>query len=398
MARAEIFTLMPLDTFASILGLSPWEFNGAKHPVAKSAQCKDVLYSYPWQHDHLSRQEVAQAIADAEQMLTDELGYFPSPAYVPDEELPYTVAWRPGGHLPPILELKRKHFITAGVQARTEIGTIDDTDLAAVDLDGDDVFESFTATINDPAIADITDPNELVLYFAPDDRMGQPMKETWRIRPVSVEITGSQAVFTGHRTLLIKPALQNAVNIKPLDPGSADTYVTEVVCYRVYTDDSATAETPNQGVAIWDRQAGCHSPDCSGSSHYLCLGHHNDKRGQVYASFARNCPARRPNCLTVNYFSGLALENGQMQEEMAHVVTYLAAALLANESCDCERTQRILAFWKERPQSFVDEANKATAYSKDFNSIPFPVTRGGIYAWQRVKRWKESGNVTGLPA
>ena len=65
MARCSIETGLPLDTWAAILGISPWEFNQCRFPVTKSAQCSDVVYQFPWQHDHLSREEIGEAIADA---------------------------------------------------------------------------------------------------------------------------------------------------------------------------------------------------------------------------------------------------------------------------------------------------------------------------------------------
>jgi hypothetical protein len=399
MARASIETLLPLDEFARILGIDPWSFNQMRYPAAKGAQCSDVIFQHPWQEDHLSREEIAQAIADAEQMLADELRYWPAPKYQAGEVVQYprqrtlhdVGVYRPK---PKTVQLKWHHIVTPGVFKRTSIGTISGLDLTAADTDGDGIKDTFTATIINAAIGDITDPNEIALYFEAGDRLGQDLDETWRIRPVTISITGTTATIKGHRTLLVKPILQSGVEAKSLKADLDTNYVTSLECHRVFTDSTFTEAEPNQGLAIWKKISGCETDDCGSSSKPLCLGEDNHKLGTVYASYGFPCPARYPDRLEVNYLAGLPLENGQMQPEMARCVAYLAVALLANEKCGCERTNRILAYWKERLTTFEDEVNKAVGFSKI--AIPFPVTRGGIFAWERARKWRHSKSVAGL--
>lgn len=399
MARASTETLLPLDEFARILGIDPWSFNQMNFPVSKGGQCADVLFQHPWQQDRLSREEVAQAIADAEQMLADELHYWPAPKYLVGEEVkvPHQKTLHDEGYrTPKPVQLKWHHIVAPGVFKRTSIGTITGTDLATTDADNDGFKDTFTATIDNAAIADITDPNEIALYFVEADRLGETLNETWRIRPVSISISGQIATIRGHITLLVKPNLQSGVQAKTLKADLAGNYVTSLECHRVFTDSTYTQAEPHQGLAIWKQVSGCRTDDCSSSTKPLCLGEDKPEQGVMYASFAQPCPARRPDRLEVNYLAGLPLENGQMQPEMARCVAYLAVALLANEKCGCERTNRILGYWKQRVTSFEDEVNKAVGFSKDFNNIPFPVTQGGVFAWKRVYRWRHSRNVAGL--
>lgn len=405
MARASTFTLLPLDSWAKILGISPWEFNQMAYPAAKSAQCKDVFYQFQWQKDHLGREEVAQAIADAEQMIADELLYCPAPKYFVDEVVQYP---RPrqrdayGGAGTPrgewkTVQLQHHRVISGGVFNRTSIGTILAADIGKLDLDGDSVFETFTATITAAAIGSITDPNELALYFVAADRHGEAIGETWRLRPVTVTISGTTATFTGHRTLLVKPEPEFVVDPSELVATEDSNYVDSLDCYRVFTDTTATAATPYQGVAVWKTIPGC-SAGCTFDIKELCLGEHDNEIGTVFASFGQPCtwpfPAREPDRLEVNYVAGLPLVNGQMQPDMARCVTYLAVSLLANEKCGCERTNRIMAHWNQRVTTFEDTGNKATGFSKDFNNIPFPATRGGLFAWQRIKKWRDVESVS----
>jgi hypothetical protein len=401
MARCTTPTGLPLDSWAATLGISPWEFNQCKFPVAKSAQCKDVIYQFPWQHDHLSREEIGEAISNAEQMLADELLYWPYPRYFVDEVQPYPrphqrqyfgYAGTPRGEMK-TLQLNWKKIHSGGIFNRTAIGTISGADITKLDEDGDGIFETFQATITDAAIGSITNPYELALYFAPGNRHGEALDETWRIRPLTITISGNTATFRGHRTLLINPEIEYRVAAAELDSADDANYVTEVSCLRVFTDTTDTEADPNQGVAIWKTVPGC-TQNCTFEVLNLCLSEHNPENGTVYASFGAQSTwpfaDREPDRLEVNYLAGLPYDRltGQIPGEMARIITYLSVSLLANEKCGCDRSNRILAKWREPIARFEDRNDAgATAYSA--NKTPFPMTVGGQYAWSRVKRMRD---------
>lgn len=399
MARCSTYTGLPLDTWAAILGISPWEFNQCKFPVAKSAQCKDVIYQFPWQHDHLSREEIGEAIASAERMLADELLYWPYPRYIVGETQPYPrphqrqyfgYSGTPRGEWKTI-DLNWKKIISPGVFNRTHIATIQGADLVRTDEDGDGIKETFTATITAAAIGTITDPNELALYFVATDRHTEALSEQWRIRPVVVSISGNTATIRGHATLLVNPEIEFRVGSNEFDSSLDATYVTSVDLYRVFTDTTATAALPYQGVAEWKTIPGC-TQNCTFTIKELCLGETNFEMGQVFASFG--APStwpfydREPDRVNVNYVAGAALNNGQIQDELAKMITYLSVSLLANEKCGCDRSNRILAKWRQPVLRFEDNNGEgASAFTR--NNTNFPMTAGGQYAWQRVRRMKE---------
>jgi hypothetical protein len=405
MARASTYTLLPLDTWARILGISPWEFNQFEFPVSKSAQCKDVQYQFPWQKDHLSREEVAEAIANAEQMIADQLLYWPAPKYFVDEVVQYP---RPrqrdayGGAGTPrgqwkTVQLQWHQIISAGVFNRTAIDTIPTADIVKKDFDSDGIFESFEATITDAIIGTITDPNQIAIYFGEDDRVSEPLSETWRVRPVRVTISGTTATIIGHRTLLAKTNLEYAVDASPIDSSVDGNYVTELECYRVFTDTTATEAQPYQGIAAWSTVPGC-TANCTFQVKDICLAEYDNEQGVVSPVFGLPCywpyADREPDRLEVNYLAGLPLINGQMQDEMAKAVTYLSTSLLAGEKCGCERSNRILAHWQAPFLTFDDQVNKAKGFSKDYSGSPFPATRGGQWAWKRVKDWRHMESVS----
>lgn len=405
MARASTRTLLPLDTWAAILGISPWEFNQMDYPFPKSAQCKDVIYQFPWQKDHLSREEIGEAIADAERMLADELRFWPAPKYFTGEVVPYPRPHQPnlygyGGTIRgqmKSVELRWHRVISGGAFNRTLLGTITDPpDLTALDLDGDGIDETFQAVITHATIGTLTDPYQLALYFVAADRHGQQIDETWRLRPITVSITGNTATITGHRTLLVNPEIEFAADATKLDPTDDANYVTSLECYRVFTDDTATAASPYQGIAEWKTIPGC-IQNCTFQVKELCLGEDDNEMGRVFASFGSPSSwpfsDRDPDRLNVNYVAGYPLFNGQMDDVLARMVTYLSVSLLANEKCGCDRSNRILARWKKPILRFEDN-NDAGAQAFSASRNEFPMTEGGQYAYKRVIRMRNIESVS----
>lgn len=394
MAVARTYSLLSIDEWAAILGISPWDINQFNYPALKSAQCKDVIYQYAWQKDHLSREEIAQAIADAESMIAHETLFWPAPHYTVDEVQLYTrpyqrqlfgFAGTPRGEWKSI-DLNWHKVIKGGVLNRTLIGSISGGSLTFADLDNDGIQETFTAVITDASIATITDANEIALYFQSANRHGEPIDETWRIRPVRVSISGNTATITGHKTLLVNPTPEYAVDAVALDATDATNYVTAVDCYRTFTDDTATSTLPYQGVAIWKNNPDC-TQDCTFSIKELCLGQHQNEQGQVFASFGNACdwpfPTREPDRVQVNYVSGVPLVNGKMDKIFAQMVAYLSVSLLANEKCGCDRTNRILAKLRAPVLKFQDKSADAQSFAESTNA--FPMTYGAQWSYARCK-------------
>lgn len=394
MARASTYSLLSIDEWAQILGISPFEINQFQYPGTKSAQCNDVLYQFAWQKDHLSREEIGQAIADAERMIADELLYWPAPHYEIAEPVTYPrpyqrelfgYAGTPRGEWKSA-SARWHRILSGGLLNRTSIGTISGADLVKLDEDADGVFETFTATITDAAIGTITDASELALYFELADRHGEPLDETWRIRPVRVTIVGNTATFRGHRTLLSTPTAEFAVNAQAKDAKVDTNYVTSVECWRTFTDTSSTAALPYQGVAEWKTIPGC-ADDCTFAINPICINQQKYEQGEFFADLGNACdwpfPDREPDRLAINYVSGVPLVNGRMDRFYAEIVAKLSVSLLANEKCGCERTNRIIDKLRAPVLKFQDKSADATSFAESENA--FPMTYGAQWAYARVK-------------
>lgn len=391
MARAETVTLLPLDSWAKIMGINLFEFNqiGEGFPVDNNAQCDHVWFQYQWQEDFLSREEIAGAIASAENMIAQHCLFWPAPkAFIDPVKYP-----RParrelyGGGVTnrgdfKAVRLQWGKVISGGIYKREAINLA--VAVVLSDPDGDSVDELFTLTVP----TSVTDTDEIAVYFKGSDRLGESVSEMWRLRPVKVSISGGTATITGHSSLLVKPLLTTVTNPEILNVTDATNYITEVEVYRLYVSNDTTAS--EQGVAIWDEN-GCEVGDCENQQYPICIYPRNAEYATVAVNFALDgiCVDREPDRLSVNYIAGQPLVNGQMEPQLAKMIAYLATALLPVGSCACDRSNRILAYWREVAPAAGEGLQQVGNMRGDFEMNPFGPQRGAIWAWNRVQEIKQ---------
>jgi len=425
MARASTPTLLPLDRWASILGIDPFSFNqiGLGFPdnsvVGITASCSSVFYQTAWQgsarNQQLSREEIALAISRAEDMLAEQLTFYPAPKYIVQEMDVYPMVqgkpyaangvalWQTGFGFPyaypkvPSVQLAWHKVAGGGVLARTDYG--DTANLTLIDSTtgipavAPAFNDAFTCTVVVPSG---TSASEIGVYFRPADRVpiNTDINETWRIRPVTVTVSGTTATITGHITLLVKPNLESGVTVEPLDVTNTATYVTQVNVERVYRD------TTQQGNAYWEKIFPCDEAPCDLTYQPVCLADRNARMGQVGIHFTdtTNCCSewRAPDLVTLNYLAGEPLVNNEMSDIYAQMVTYLSVGLLAGFTCGCERAKFLLEYWQHNVTQSGTIAGR-TVEPRQLNqheaSSPFGFTNGGLYAWNRMVA---KGQVTGI--
>ena len=392
MARADVTTLLPLDSWAKIMGLSLWEFNqigeGFPDGAQPEGECGEVFFQHEWQRDRLSREEIAKTIAEAELMVADWLGFYPAPKYITGEPVEAFAqrgyAFRFGAPLLTwnSISTRYKKISGTGALARTLIN--DTAAVTASDPDNDSVNELFTVIAN---AGSITDANQIGVYFSSADRLGEAVAEKWRIRPVNISISGGTATITGHRSLLVKPIKTTPVNPEPLDVGTAGNFATTVAVYRVYTD------TTQQGTAYWDYTATSMLTQPSAvTSKSLVFADDNQAEGQLFVTWDDDGTAagfRAPDRVLANYVSGVPLVNGEMHPDYAGIVAHLATAKLTHEACGCERSNRIIAHWRRDITIGTGENDPGRPPTAVEEDCPFGYERGALWAWLRLKKKQE---------
>ena len=401
--RASTETLLSIYEWADIMQLNPWEFAQFRDgfPSVNQAQCPFVWYQRSWPHSYISREEVAATIEKAETALAQQLGFWPAPKYLEEtvpvpHQMPQYRDWPYNTYMftpsfSPLafrtLNLKTGWVLGGGIRAYTEIG-----DYAVVysDADGDTIKERATITF----ATTVTDPDEIGLYFTATDRLNDPLDETWRIRPIRVDITAGTATVVAPAALFVVPRLELSVDPQALDVSVAANFVTNVTAVRVYTDATATDDTPNQGYALWDAMPGnCDSTPCQQASAAICVGESNMEAGLISASYASlDCcnSWRPPNRARVKFRAGMPLVNGRMDRRFADLVAHLAAAWLPNDQCGCERSSRILHYWRAEASEMEANQRSRPIAPVDINH-PFGSLRGAVYAWKGIQQFMVSG-------
>jgi hypothetical protein len=388
-------TLLPLASWFKIMGISLFEGAqvGLGFPRPLTNQCQSVWYEYPWQKDFVSRYEVAQAVDEAESALAEQLGYWPAPKYIVDEHVslsrghplnPSTCGANSWGWWKGV-SLRWGQFRGGGAFNRTLISA--GVAVVLSDNDGDGVDDLFTITV----ATSVTDPDEIAIYFNAVDRDSAPIAETWRLRPVTVSISGGSATITGHPSLLVLPDTQTAMTADVLNVTTAAIFATTVDIYRVFLDTTHSDSFPYQGVAVWDAAADCVG-DCAVQVLPLCLG--EGRGGRVFAEYGNTTCwpyAWQADRLQVNYLAGYPLDDdGQMNREMARLVAYLATALLPTDKCGCERSNRIIHHWRAKP----NEGDAGRSFTQaEIDSNPFVERNGALWAWKRIQNLRETGAV-----
>lgn len=366
MARASTVTLLPLDEFAKIAGIHPLHFNQVEvADLAPATICGFPLLQYSWQAaDHLGREEIAQAIAQAEDTICKYLNYkvlpcwevYESPAVrsvVPEGNTPTTPVY---GN--PTVLLDWKKVIAAGIKGTTLI----DADAAIVfsDTDADGYKETATITV----ATTVTDSEEIHIYYP-----SKSGADEWEIRPISVSIVGGVATITCRRELLVKEVYLEGLSTRAVDGLVDANFLATVDVYRVYNN------TATQGLV-----------DTTAST----ITVKDSRLGQVAYTFTS--PYSK---LTIYYRAGEIYKNSYrtMSPIWARAVTYYTLALLDRPLCACKPLEVFAKHWKEDLAIVVGSPTGSSRYqfsNRRFDN-PLGTTRAAAYVWDLIQRYKIVG-------
>jgi len=412
--------VLSLEEWRRIFGLHPWHFWGLADSGSLRATAQagdDVFPRYGWQSTQcVGRDEIVDAVRSAERLLRTHLGYRPGPQYDevtmpwPRLALPQwtrTGPWDQSGRWLSI-DLPEGEIQAIGVEQRTLLST---SSLTYSDSDGDGVHDLATTTVS----TSVTDPAQLAIYVPAAERlMNEPLSETYRIRPVAIQIASGVATIRMPAYLCVRPIRYEGVTAQPLDPASAGVYLSSVDVVQRTTDQSSTHVATAGAVIVWETRpvhgwwccCGCQTSSSSfAGSPYdpaavaQAVGRvavRNARLGQVavaqaaYDSTSATWTAldwsvcQEPDRVTVRYLAGLATPDGQrMDRDMALVVARLAAAELARPIDAQQPSMKELARWqRDIARQGADESYQVSATDLD---NPLGTRAGHIQAWKYIQ-------------
>lgn len=409
MARADITTWLPLDTWAEILGFHPLHFNQLHHnTLMEGITCGLVWFQHAWLNaSRISREDVAQAIREAETQIANEVGYNLLPDWTPKENgSPERLRYeRPAvptifnangrnvrGHFLS-LTTKKAHIISGGIRKKIGIETVDVDDASGArdDTDGDLYKETVSITIG----TTVTDPDELKVYYP-----GEGGADRWEIRPVEVTIDTdlNQATLTWKLWQMVKPNPQSVLNAETIDAATVTNYLSTVDVYRVWNDPQTQVRF------LWEEGNLC-TGSCAACQLGTQLGcfHIRDERLGIIApayadwsesdqSFTAVCmnACRAPDQAQVYYYSGWQ-DNGLHQPKTVmdkfwqDAVAYYAASLLSKDGCDCSNAMEFIFQWRT-DVSHARRDRGAFAVTQAQLSNRLGTTKGALFAWDRIRQ------------
>lgn len=395
MGRADVPTLIPLDRVAFHLGIDPYHFNQIitdQHPIDPAGVCEDVWLQHDWQLDgKISRESLADALRQAEDMVSAYLGYSPLPRwYEEDQNLePHykpevTYLYNSRGE-PKSITTQWGYFIEGGIKATT---LVDTPDIAYVDDDGDGYNETAEITFS----TTVTDEDELYVFYP-----GKAGAEAWEIRPLTsvvIDTTTATATIKFPRYLvpleiLVERPYGDGSTSLAIDGDDVDNFLTEVDVYRIYSDPSQQVTFHYEGTT-----SDCLSTPCNDTTETGCLYPKNKRLGIVQyrradwnsdtETYESKSFSAAPKYLTVNYRAGLRYNNSfrQMDRTLERMIIYFALSLVDRDICGCAYTQEI---WQKQTEDLALSDNKRS-FSVPWAELgnPFGTTRAAIALWKHI--------------
>lgn len=408
------YPFLSLDRWREIIGFHPWHFwqlvDSQNAPVTSA--CNTIVYQHSWQAtDKTGRQDIYEALAQAESRIKERLYFWPYPHYsentfelpkYPDRRVQRLGYAGGDGHWAS-LDLKERHVQKIGVETFSLLE--DEAAVVYTDLDGDTLKETFTVTI--PAPAGLTDLSQVRLYFNSTDRYtGEGIGPRWEIKPIFCALTGGNLVIKGRAWTAIRPVLYEKTRPGDLQISESSNFASTVDVYRRYIDPTGITVDTAQGKLIWETLPYWYGACCdpvNNTTDPAALGYaiaragiRNSEQGLVTPAQAvwnsvtgvwctpdYQYYCNMPQRVTLRYEAGYPLVNGRMAEKMEKAVSYLAAAELVKPICACETANRILYYW-QRDMSIAG-GEESYGISPEDLANPFGTRRGHIFAWKEVK-------------
>jgi hypothetical protein len=399
MARANTKTWLSLGRWCQIMGINPIQFNQlySTH-VPTESYCGDAWFQYNWQKaDAISREDLAYAIKQAEDKISQFVGYNLMPDWKTEEyqrtirpispEL-YSTGIQPRGTAKSITA-DLGYLISGGFRSSSLV--IAGTAIGISDDDGDGFSENATAIFP----TTVTEEEELHAYFP--SRNGD---DAYEIRPLkSVSIAGGWATIVMNTWDTVDPDLQEGFTVDTLDGDAPATYVTTVDIYRVYNDPSTQVQF------LWESlpdYCGCGNSGCAQcerSSQYGCLTVRDERLGWfIYRPATWNSGTgqfdsaewslgREPEAMRLWYLSGWKNQTNPYTKLDAYwetAVAYYAVALLDRPMCGCDNFKTFVSHWQE-DLAYVGNQSHSFKISPSIQDNTFGTRRGAIYAFQRAK-------------
>ena len=405
------YTFLSLPRYAKIMGLDPLHFYQSVSALKPTRQCNDIIYEYGWQDAaYVGRQDILQAIMQAENDIINEIGYYPAP-YWNCDVVQYPQVYKPEMYgiygtdtrgLFKSVKTRLGYVISGGIRAVLQVDSTDYARQADIDIDKD--------TYDEFAVWNITgvtgDTCQIQAYFkvyavgdeenCRTDPESQGADEVWRIRDIRIKYNSATTVATVYipRWQLIKPSLQRQINAGIIDADDADSYVDDIEFYLVYNDTSTQAQF------LWANDISCESTACAWAVQDGCMLVKDARNGLVMPqpstydadtetfTIGGFSECVEPNKVRLWYYSGAQnnLSRGcdELAQPWAELIAMLATSRLEKPLCSCDNVMRKQELWQR--DTAMNIPNTVSFITSQDLSNPFGTRYGEVMVWRRLKQ------------
>jgi len=424
MTRASIPTLLSLSEYARVMGLDPLHFSQGVSTLRPDPHCPQVWYQYQWGNPSIvSREDLAEVIANAERDIADWVGYWPAPTYTVEEFHQYPHPSRPGSYGSGADSYGRwkavglnRGYVIAGGQRETEyLGT---ACWYAADMDGDGFNETAVFQLTVDADLDVCQVKAYYKeYDAADaqnsrtDPASEAADPAWEVRPLRLSLTGTTLTIYTYVWDLFSPQLWEELapsridaddfgDGPPVDPctdaalTNLGSYVDQLMFYREYTDPQSQVQF------LWGSDLSCTTTTaCAESTQTGCFRVKDPRNSLVIPQPASYNAVTEvfdseawdenvePDALRVWYLSGYTPENQRgcrtLDDFWAKIVAMLATSRLEWDLCECTNVKEISSYWRQDVAKMTRE--RSFNLKPEELSNPFGQRVGEVLVWRRLK-------------
>jgi len=383
-ARSDFITLLPRDRYASIMQISLAHFNqlnGTKAPIL----CDDV-----WDQDH--RDMLAWNMQTAEEMIAQELGYWPSPKFITNERHLFGHTGVRWDWEQAELQTDYSYVECYGTETLTLVQS--DATVEYLDLDNDPFELEETAEIGNVLYADLpacSEECQVAVFFRVADGAKDAADPAWEIRPIKVDIDGSTMQIRANSNLFVRPSLWDLTAADCDGSDEPNKYKWEWQLANLVSQVDVYCRTINQqspATLMWDGVCDC-TGICQHKTQTACAYNTDLQRGFFVPrpsswNGTTNIDAAptygyAPEGVKVSYRAGYPLNSQcRMDARLERAIVKLTNVLMPEPPCE---------FCGEAKQHWHDDRKPIDPLTPEAATMPWDLyERGALEVWRIVKR------------
>lgn len=389
-------TWLSIDRWAQIIGMNPLHLHQLSSPTLTPGNvCGDIFFLESWHNaDRVGRNDVANAIKQAELAISAEAGYNLLPDWTTEERMEYPRPANPGmlgyyGYNPSgfmkSVETRKGYVISGGIKTKNLLD--DNVAVVRSDADGDGYSETVTVTL----AVTFTDTNRIHVYYSQTSG-----SEDWEIRPITVSISGGFATIKFYSWQIALRTAQLAMNPSALDADDNASYETTVDVYEIYNDPSTQVQFMWENSADLNCCGSCAA--CQFSTQAGCLHLREPRLGLAALSPASWDAAsqsftmlewtacREPDQVRLWYYSGYmdnqrARPYVELAPEWEFAIAHFACSFLERPICGCSNVNQFIEKWR-RDAAFVSQQEGGWRLTEQMLSNKLGTTMGALAAYR----------------